>query len=40
LKLGLAPAQPVQIVRLTEPPARSGDGRNDLAERSAPGEIP
>ncbi|HUC83888.1 MAG TPA: septum formation initiator family protein [Candidatus Acidoferrales bacterium] len=40
LKLGLAPAQPLQVVRLVDPPAPVPEGPRELAERPAPGGSP
>jgi hypothetical protein len=40
LKLGLAPAQPLQVVRLVDPPARVEDGPHELAAQPAPGGLP
>jgi hypothetical protein len=40
LKLGLAPAQPLQVVRLVELPAAADNGARQLAERPMAGGTP
>jgi hypothetical protein len=40
LKLGLAPAQPLQVVRLKETPVRVEATPRELAERPVPGGTP
>lgn len=40
LKLGLTPAQPLQVVRLADAPAHADDGSHQLAARPVSGATP